>query len=74
MLQEYKLKNKNNLFLDKRIGEKDGNLTAEDRMIARLKYLFKGKTNYKFPLLGLQQRESKEPARPPSSILAMTSV
>ena len=35
MLQEYKLKNKSNLFLDKRIGEKDNNLSAEDRMIAR---------------------------------------
>ena len=35
LLQEYKLRNKNNLFLDKRIGEKDSNLSAEDRMIAR---------------------------------------
>ena len=35
LLQEYKLRNKNNLFLDKRIGEKDANLSAEDRMIAR---------------------------------------
>ena len=35
MLQEYKLRNKNNLFLDKRIGEKDSNLSAEDKMIAR---------------------------------------
>merc|ERR1712098_255735 len=35
LLQEYKLKNKSNLFLDKRIGEKDNNLSAEDRMIAR---------------------------------------
>merc|ERR1711997_348604 len=35
LLQEYKLRNKNNLFLDKRIGEKDSNLSAEDKMIAR---------------------------------------
>merc|ERR1711915_670163 len=35
LLQEYRLKNKSNLFLDKRIGEKDNNLSAEDRMIAR---------------------------------------
>jgi len=35
LLQEYNLKNKSNLFLDKRIGEKDSNLSAEDRMIAR---------------------------------------
>eukprot|EP00092_Neocalanus_flemingeri_P012004 GFUD01012941.1.p2 GENE.GFUD01012941.1~~GFUD01012941.1.p2 ORF type:complete len:403 (+),score=163.84 GFUD01012941.1:54-1262(+) len=35
LLQEYKLKNKSNLFLDKRIGEKDNNLSAEDKMIAR---------------------------------------
>ena len=35
LLQEYKLKNKSNMFLDKRIGEKDNNLSAEDKMIAR---------------------------------------
>ena len=35
LLQEYKLKNKTNMFLDKRIGEKDSNLSSEDKMIAR---------------------------------------
>ena len=35
LLQEFKLKNKTNLFLDKRIGEKDSNLSSEDKMIAR---------------------------------------
>jgi len=35
LLQEYQLKNKSNLFMDKRIGEKDNNLSAEDKMIAR---------------------------------------
>ena len=35
LLQEYKLKNKSNMFLDKRIGEKDNNLSSEDKMIAR---------------------------------------
>jgi len=35
LLQEYQLKNKSNLFLDKRIGEKDSNLSAEEKMIAR---------------------------------------
>jgi len=35
LLQEYQLKNKSNLFLDKRIGEKDNNLSAEEKMIAR---------------------------------------
>merc|ERR1719481_2560296 len=35
LLQEYQLKNKSNMFLDKRIGEKDNNLSAEDKMIAR---------------------------------------
>jgi len=35
LLQEYKRRNKNNVFLDKRIGEKDSSLSAEDKMIAR---------------------------------------
>ena len=35
LLQEYRLKDKANLFLDRRIGEKDSNLSAEDKMIAR---------------------------------------
>lgn len=35
LLQEFQLKNKTNMFLDKRIGERDGNLSAEDKMIAR---------------------------------------
>jgi len=35
LLQEYHLKNKSNMFMDKRIGEKDNNLSAEDKMIAR---------------------------------------
>merc|ERR1712059_220111 len=35
LLQEYQLKNKSNLFLDKRIGEKDTGLSAEEKMIAR---------------------------------------
>jgi len=35
LLQEYKMKNKANLFLDKRIGERDAKLSAEDKMIAR---------------------------------------
>ena len=35
LLQEYKRRNKNNVFLDKRIGEKDAALSAEDKMIAR---------------------------------------
>ena len=35
MLQEYKIKNKSNVFIDKRIGEKDAELSAEDKMIAR---------------------------------------
>jgi len=35
LLQEYQLKKKNNLFLDKRIGEKDSNLSAEEKMVAR---------------------------------------
>merc|ERR1719481_60459 len=35
LLQEYQLKNKSNMFLDKRIGEMDSNLSSEDKMIAR---------------------------------------
>ena len=35
LLQEYKIKNKSNIFVDKRIGEKDAELSAEDKMIAR---------------------------------------
>ena len=35
LLQEYKIKNKSNVFVDKRIGEKDAELSAEDKMIAR---------------------------------------
>ena len=35
LLQEYKIKNKSNVFIDKRIGEKDTELSAEDKMIAR---------------------------------------
>jgi len=35
LLQEFKLKNKTNLFLDKRIGEKDATLSSEDKMVAR---------------------------------------
>merc|ERR1739838_1251041 len=35
LLQEYQQKNKSNMFLDKRIGEKDNNLSAEDKMVAR---------------------------------------
>jgi nucleolar protein 14 len=35
LLQEYKIRKKSNLFVDKRIGEKDASLTAEDKMIAR---------------------------------------
>ncbi|XP_003707475.1 nucleolar protein 14 homolog l(3)07882 [Megachile rotundata] len=35
LLQEYKLKNKANLFLDKRIGEKNVNMNEEDKAIAR---------------------------------------
>ncbi len=36
LLQEYKIRKKSNMFVDKRIGEKDASLTAEDKMIARL--------------------------------------
>ncbi|XP_076163740.1 nucleolar protein 14 homolog l(3)07882 [Ptiloglossa arizonensis] len=35
LLQEYKLKNKNNVFLDKRIGEKNFTMNEEDRAMAR---------------------------------------
>lgn len=35
LLQEYKVKNKDNLFLDKRIGEKNIHMTADDRAMAR---------------------------------------
>ena len=35
LLQEYKIRNKSNVFVDKRIGEKDADLSAEDKMIAR---------------------------------------
>ena len=33
------MKNKANLFLDKRIGERDAKLSAEDKMIARYCYM-----------------------------------
>jgi len=35
LLQEFKIKDKSNLFLDKRIGEKNASLSNEDKMIAR---------------------------------------
>ena len=35
LLQEHKIKHKSNIFIDKRIGEKDAELSAEDKMIAR---------------------------------------
>ena len=35
LLQEYKIRNKSNSFVDRRIGEKDAELSAEDKMIAR---------------------------------------
>jgi len=35
LLQEYNKKDKTNMFHDKRIGEKDTNMSAEDKMIAR---------------------------------------
>lgn len=35
LLQEYKLKNKDNLFLDRRIGERNSAMSAEDKAIAR---------------------------------------
>ena len=33
LLQEYKIRNKSNSFVDRRIGEKDAELSAEDKMI-----------------------------------------
>jgi nucleolar protein 14 len=35
LLQEYKIKNKSNEFVDRRIGERNREMTAEDRIIAR---------------------------------------
>jgi len=35
LLQEYKLKNKDNVFLDKRIGEKNSAMSMEDKAMAR---------------------------------------
>ena len=35
LLQEYKIRHKSNVFVDRRIGEKDAELSAEDKMIAR---------------------------------------
>lgn len=35
MLQEYRRKDKSNVFVDRRIGEKDAALNPEDKMIAR---------------------------------------
>ncbi|KAM0726823.1 Nucleolar protein 14 [Formica fusca] len=35
LLQEYKLKNKDNVFLDKRIGERNSNMSMEDKAMAR---------------------------------------
>ncbi|KAK2584541.1 hypothetical protein KPH14_006910 [Odynerus spinipes] len=35
LLQEYKLKNKDNIFLDKRIGEKNVRMTPEEKAMAR---------------------------------------
>lgn len=35
LLLEYKLKDKSNKFVDRRIGEKNRAMTAEDRVIAR---------------------------------------
>lgn len=35
LLQEYKLKNKGNVFLDKRIGEKNSGMSVEDKAMAR---------------------------------------
>lgn len=35
LLMEYKLMNKSNKFIDRRIGEKDRSMTAEDRLMAR---------------------------------------
>ncbi|XP_014478490.1 PREDICTED: nucleolar protein 14 homolog [Dinoponera quadriceps] len=35
LLQEYKIKNKDNIFLDKRIGEKNSAMSTEDKAMAR---------------------------------------
>ncbi|XP_033332945.2 nucleolar protein 14 homolog l(3)07882 [Megalopta genalis] len=35
LLHEYKLKNKDNMFLDKRIGERNAGMNAEDKAVAR---------------------------------------
>ncbi|VEN44312.1 unnamed protein product [Callosobruchus maculatus] len=35
LLQEYKIQNKSNLFMDKRIGERNGHLTEDDKVMAR---------------------------------------
>nr|CAH7713029.1 unnamed protein product [Callosobruchus chinensis] len=35
LLQEYKIQNKSNLFMDKRIGERNGQLTDDDKVMAR---------------------------------------
>lgn len=35
LLLEYKHMNKSNKFIDRRIGEKDRGMTAEDRLMAR---------------------------------------
>ncbi|KAJ4444174.1 hypothetical protein ANN_05964 [Periplaneta americana] len=35
LLQEYRIKDKSNKFLDRRIGEKNSAMTAEDRIMAR---------------------------------------
>jgi hypothetical protein len=35
LLQEYRIKDKSNRFLDRRIGEKNSAMTAEDRIMAR---------------------------------------
>lgn len=35
LLQEYRIKDKSNRFLDRRIGEKNTAMTAEDKIMAR---------------------------------------
>jgi hypothetical protein len=35
LLQEYRIKDKSNRFLDRRIGEKNSAMTTEDRIMAR---------------------------------------
>lgn len=35
LLQEFRIKDKSNRFLDRRIGEKNSAMTAEDRIMAR---------------------------------------